>query len=183
MENSTAGFDCYYILNSTKVLAISSAFCIDIINAILLYGIIWFEHFGSDLQRMLRNRLVSFMCWNAIFGVPSFHLLDIINYLTGPKPELFCYLLTFARNAVRTNGLVILNLMALTRYCLIFWRKNPASVNDEFWSLFLSFWAYGLSSIYNFVMVGLPRQVRSFRLYHLRWASYSSRLYAQVYIC
>ena len=165
MNNSTAGFGCFYILDSNKVLIISSTFCINIINALLLYGIIWFEHFGSDLKRMLRNRLVSVSCWNALFGVPVIHLLDSVNYLTGPKPELFCYFVTFVRNVVKTNSLVILNLIALTKYWLIFWRKNPASVNDEFWSLFLSFWAYGLSSIYNFVMVGLPRQVRSFSFY------------------
>jgi hypothetical protein len=39
--------------------------------------------------------------------------------------------------------------------------KNPASVDDEFWSFFVSLWSVGFSTVYNFVMAAIPRQVGS----------------------
>ena len=30
---------------------------------LLLYSIIWFEHFGSDLKRTIINRMVTHVCW------------------------------------------------------------------------------------------------------------------------
>ena len=39
------------------------------IDIVLLYGIIWFEHFGSDQKRILTNKLLSSVCWTLMFGL------------------------------------------------------------------------------------------------------------------
>ena len=157
--SANSSFDCFYDLDAAKVSIISSTFFVNMINVLLLYGIIWFEHFGSDSKRMLRNRLVSANCWNAMIGVPFLHLLDTINYVSGPKPESFCFFVTFVRNAIKTNGLLIMNFIAISRYYFLFWMKNPAGVDDEFWSLAITIWSHTFSAGYNFIMVELPRQV------------------------
>jgi len=160
MASQQGNFTCYYDLDLPKIFVIGTAFCINAVNILLLYGVIWYERFGSDSKRLLRNRIVSSSCWYGMFGVPAIYLMEAINYITGPKSTLYCSSSAFLRSLVHTNGLLIMNWIAVVRYILLFWRKNPASVNDEFWSVFISMWTIGFSSVYDFVMGFLPRQVR-----------------------
>ena len=44
---------------SAEKAVILLAFLLDCFNGLLLYGIIWYEHFGNDAKRILSNKLVS----------------------------------------------------------------------------------------------------------------------------
>jgi len=43
------------------------------------------------------------------------------------------------------------NTFAITRYLFIFWLKNPAVFQDDFWYLFLNIWIKVASLLFNFV--------------------------------
>ena len=51
----------------------------------LMFGIIWYENFGSDNKRTLLNKLVASLCWSC------FELKHIL-YLFNFKNNLFCFL-------------------------------------------------------------------------------------------
>ena len=157
--SSDTNFSCFFQIEPPKIIILTVTFVVNVLNVLLLYGIVWFEHFGSDAKRMFRNRQVSAICWNAMIGVPVIHLLDTINYFGGNFTTSFCSFVSLFRNLIKTNGLLLLNSTIVSKYVSIFWLKNPASVEDEFWSLFVCIWSVGFSCIYNFVLNSLPRQV------------------------
>jgi hypothetical protein len=45
------------------------------------------------------------------------------------------------------QGMLFLDCIMVTRYTFIFWLKNPAAFQDEFWSLFINLWVVGFSWI------------------------------------
>ena len=48
--------------------------------------------------------------------------------------------------------LLILDCIIITRYFFIFWLKNPAAFNDDFWSFFLNIWIVGFPVISQFIL-------------------------------
>jgi hypothetical protein len=69
---------------------------------------------------------------------------------------VICFWLVFARKIIITNIIVIVNVMMLTQYIFIFWLKNPAAFNDEFWFVYVNFWSIGFSTIYQFLRGIVP---------------------------
>jgi hypothetical protein len=130
--------------------ALSTPICI-----LLLYGIIWFEKYGTDHKRTLANKLFSSLCWSLICAlvVCSF---DIIRYTFGPLPSILCFLAVIARNTVRTQIVLFYDAILVTRYVFIFRIKNPGGVDDDFWCRLLSLWIVGISALVNFVIYSLP---------------------------
>jgi hypothetical protein len=47
----------------------------------MLYGIIWYEHYGSDLKRTLINRLITSLSW--IFVITLIGLQESISILAN----------------------------------------------------------------------------------------------------
>jgi hypothetical protein len=46
----------------SKFGAISAAFVIDVANAALSYGVIWYDRYGHDMKRTLMNRVTKCFC-------------------------------------------------------------------------------------------------------------------------
>jgi hypothetical protein len=44
-----------------------------------------------------------------------------------------------------------LNCIVVSKYIFIFWMKNPGSVHDDFWHVFISMWAFGFSCIFSLI--------------------------------
>ena len=122
---------------------------------VLLYTIIWFEKFGTDSKRILTNKLLSSICWTLISGILVYSV-DIFRYLAGPLPRSLCFFMVVAKNAIKTQGLLLYDAIHITRYVFIFWLKNPGAVKDDFWGVFLSVWIAGLSILPNIVIYSLP---------------------------
>ena len=122
---------------------------------VLLYAIIWFERFGTDNKRILTNKLLSSICWTLIGGILVFSV-DVFRYLSGPLPSSLCFFMVVAKNAIKTQGLLLYDAIHITRYVFIFWLKNPGAVKDDFWGVFLSMWIAGLSFLPNIVIYSLP---------------------------
>lgn len=81
------------------------------------------------------------------------YFCDTITYFVGPLPPYFCYIMCLIRPIIKTNALMFLNAIVVSKYIFIFWMKNPASIDDDFWSLFISLWSIGFSCIFNFVQI------------------------------
>ena len=122
----------------------------------LLYSIIWFEHFGSDKKRTLINKLVSSLCWTCFEWFFIVQMLDMIRYSFGPLPSFVCSMELHLKYAIFTQQMFFMNGIILARYIFIFWLKNPAAFNDDFWSLFLNIWIVGYSFLTQIVSSQMP---------------------------
>jgi len=72
-------------LTITKMLAITLSFLLSLTALPLLFGIIWYERFGTDSKRTLMNQLVSSICWHLIFSI-VFLQLPMTTLITIQKP-------------------------------------------------------------------------------------------------
>lgn len=61
-------FEELYQDRPSKVIVMIISALLTPANVILLYSVIWFEHYGSDLKRTLINKAVASMCWCGIFA-------------------------------------------------------------------------------------------------------------------
>jgi len=133
-----------------KVFSLATGLSIIPVNVVLLYGIIWFERFGSSHNRTLMNKLVAWQCWNLIAFNLACHVLESLIYISGNLPAPVCFLNIVLKNASKTTMLLLLDSTIIVQYLLIFRIKNPAAVNDDFWSRFIGVWIAGLLHIFNF---------------------------------
>ena len=63
----------------------------------------------------------------------------------GPLPHYMCVLNIHLKNAVFNQQILFITGMITSRYMFIFWLKNPAAFQDDFWSLFINMWIVGYS--------------------------------------
>ena len=54
------------------------------------------------------------------------------------------------------HGLLLLDFIAIARYIFIFWLKNPAGFNDEFWSTLINLWTLLATALLQFTQIFLP---------------------------
>jgi hypothetical protein len=116
----------------------------------LFYGIIWYERFGTDNKRTLMNKLVAANCWSFIQTFLFCQTLETLTSMFGPFNEHVCFFLLVSKNALKTQFLLFFDSNIVVQYLFIFWIKNPAAVQDDFWSDFVSIWISGLTYIFNF---------------------------------
>ena len=54
------------------------------------------------------------------------------------------------------HSLLLLDFIAVARYIFIFWLKNPAGFNDEFWSTMINLWTFVATFLLQFTQIFLP---------------------------
>lgn len=81
---------------------------------------------------------------------------DLVRYIIGPIPSIVCFGQVVMKNAISTQIILYISASPLIKYIFIFWIKNPAAVDDGFWSRFLTLWINGFSFVFNFVIFFLP---------------------------
>ncbi len=68
------------------------SFIFSIISGLILlptmYGIVWYEHYGNDLKRILLNMLVSSVSWVGIVWYVLLQPIEMLRYSYGPLPEV-----------------------------------------------------------------------------------------------
>ena len=151
-------FSGFFEREPSKISVIIISFFINLICFLLFYGIIWYEHFGADHKRILTNKLVSMICWNGIAGVPIIYLSDTLMFFFAPFLKEICFFIGLIRFVMKSNLLMFLNAIAIFKFIFIFCLKNPAAVDDDFWSIFISIWSVGFSIIFNFFQFLQQRQ-------------------------
>ena len=119
----------------------------------LLYGIIWYEQFGSDNKRTLLNKFVSSLCWACLRYIFLCQIPDTVIHVFGPTSQIICYILMVLKLIVPIQILLIMHSILMIRYFFIFWLKNPVAFNDDFWNFFLNIWIVGFSVLSQFIFM------------------------------
>ena len=118
----------------TLMVCLTFAMTVSITLPVLIYAIIWYEKHTSDNKRTLINKFVTFGSWSGIEYLVFVQMAENLRYLVGPLPANFCLLVRILRSTLFVELLVYLDLATLTRYIYVFWIKNPAGFNDDFWA-------------------------------------------------
>ena len=124
----------------------------------LSYSIIWYERYGQDAKRTIVNKIFSSLCWTSIEFTLLVCIPDLSRYLLGPLPEFLCWFHLIIKNGLFAKILLLQTGLIILRYACIFWLRNPAAFNDDFWSRFINIWVLKISYSSQFVFVYLPGQ-------------------------
>ena len=151
MENET-NQNFFFGLTEDKMalkLCLTYAISTSVILPIFMYSIIWFEKYGSDNRSTLLNKFATSICCCGIQYLMFVQMAENMFYLHGPLPANFCLFVRILRSALFIEMFIYLDLIIITRYLYVFWIKNPAGIEDDFWSLFLGILVKMLSFIFN----------------------------------
>jgi hypothetical protein len=97
-------FDGLFETRPSKIAVVVFASLLTVVTILATYGIIWFEHFGSDLKRIFINKMVSSVCWTIMVWSMTIKIPDLIMYFYRPFPEKFCYLHLIFKNGIKLSG-------------------------------------------------------------------------------
>ena len=61
----------------------------------------------------------------------------------------------FLKHTLTVQGLMFLNCIIISRYIFIFWLKNPAAFQDDFWNPFVNIWIILFSVVSQIVFEGM----------------------------
>jgi hypothetical protein len=131
--------------NPVRTISLTFSGLVCLVVPAFIFSIIWFERFGSDKKRTLLNIIASFGCWTGIEYIYVIQTSEIFRYIHGPLPPSFCFFLRIFRSALFLELLLLFDTVTISKYFYIFWLKNPAGFNDDFWSIFLNVWIKGFS--------------------------------------
>ena len=140
---------------TSKFIAMAVSTILTLLNIVLLFGMIWYERYGSDNHRTLMNKLFASVCWTAI-AHNAHTIVDVFRFLIGTRPPSLCYIQTFLKVTATSVYLLLYDAIIITKYILIFWLKNPGAVNDDFWCIFINYWVCIASVLYDATRFILP---------------------------
>jgi hypothetical protein len=140
----------------TKILAVVFSGIGGSLLICLIYGIIWFEHFGSDKKRTVINKLLASFCWACFEWFFAIQIPDMIRYIQGPLPSTVCLIQMNMKFFIYCQMLVYLDGIVLVRYLFIFKLKNPAAFQDDFWHVYINLTVNLFSFLIQFVFSQLP---------------------------
>jgi hypothetical protein len=120
------------------------------------FGMIWNERNGSDMNRVITNRLLCSMAWTCIVFIVVVHSLDIVRYIYGPFPESICFFHHFLKNALIQQLVMFVILIFVFRYIFIFCLKNPMAFQDEFWAFFINIWLSTFCFLSQWLILYMP---------------------------
>jgi len=136
--NNTQCFEKVDSDNAYKyVFIVATILCI-ITTVPGFYSVVWFEKFGSDKRRTVFNKLLSSMCYVGMFANVFVQGLFVLRFVYGPLPNIVCFWLCLSKRVTINFGFLVLDSISVVRYIFIFWLKNPAAFNDEFWHVFIT---------------------------------------------
>ena len=133
--------------NLVRICSLAFAITSIILGPPLFYSIIWFERFGSDKKRTLINKLVATNCWIGISFSIFVQAPEVVRFIYGPLPHIICSVQNVLKFYFVCSYLLCSDAIIVSNYAYIFWLKNPAAFNDDFWCLFISLWIRCISMI------------------------------------
>lgn len=142
--------DFYPILldnNIYRIVCLTLSFFSITVGTLFIYTVIWFEKFGSDKKRTILNLLFSMNNYIIILFLWFIQIPETSRYIHGPLPFFICYGQQVFRNFFIMSMVLFADAVTVSRYAFIFWLKNPAAFNDDFWYCFIAVWIFGFSTI------------------------------------
>ncbi len=151
-------FSGLYEKSQFKLIAIALSVIWSLILLPFLFGMIWKEHNGADIKRIIINRLICSLAWSCIAFITVFQSSEILRHLNGPFPESFCFFYLLMKNALSQQVALLLIMLFVFRYIFIFCLKNPMAFQDEFWSFFINLWLSIFCLVSQWLILYLPGQ-------------------------
>ena len=93
------------------------------------------------------NRFASMNCFTALAILVFVLAPEMLRYLIGPLPLKICQLKNLLDMTCVCSVVIAADASMAAKYVYIFWRKNPASFNDDFWFCFAFLWISAASSL------------------------------------
>ena len=125
-----------------------------IICLALLFCIILFER--NQHFRTLIDQLVTSMHWYGILWIFTVQVPTTIRYFVGPFPTFLCALDVIYKNVFNMQVLFFLDFIILCRYIFIFHLKNPTSLQEDFWKIFINLFSITFCFISQIVIFLMP---------------------------
>ena len=100
--------------------------------------------------------IVCSVCCSTLVWSLIFQGTFLLRFIYGPLPPLACFWHFLLRKALVNQLLLLFDGIILMQYIFIFWVKNPATFQDEFWNLFLNLWVVIFSFIYQATWTLMP---------------------------
>ena len=88
--NSSNFFQGFYDHKISNTLSVIFSTVGTLLLIPLLYGIIWYEKYGSNNKRTLLNKLVSAWCWASIEYILLCQVPNIARHIFGPMSPINC---------------------------------------------------------------------------------------------
>ena len=143
-------FTTVYDFHLSKIFAICFSTLTSITFTPILYSIIWFEK--DNHTRTLINLIITSLVWCGIIWNIIIQPWTLLRYLIGPiNSSLICNLDFLLRNVCLMEVSLLQIAIFSVRYV-----KNPTSLQDDFWHLFINIWTLGCSIITQSVYVMCP---------------------------
>lgn len=127
-------FEGLFSNRELKSICITFAVIFVPINLLLLYSIIWYEHFGVDAKQTIINKFLSSACWTCIIFILFVQVPELGRYLIGPMSETICTIQFTMKNVTSVQVLLFFDCIVVARYVYIFHLRNPAAFQDDFWN-------------------------------------------------
>ncbi len=117
----------------SKVLTILMSLLTMTLTTPFLFGIIWYERNGSEIQRKLIDRLASSSCKLLLLIYAVHQMPYLVRFATNiPFNPKFCAFQSFLTNTLLSQSMVQIGSILLVQYLYIFVFKSLGSFNDEF---------------------------------------------------
>ena len=157
MENNTdITFNVLLQNHASKLASNILAIVTIIVFVPLYYFIVWYEKSVQWNKRTLLNQLNAFFCQNIVAYLVFVMGGDILVSMLNPLPVWYCHLQVFLKGLSVYLLIITIDVILLVKYAFIFWLKNPASVPDGFWIVFLGLWITGFTFLSQLIYFFLP---------------------------
>jgi len=157
MENNTdINFEVLLQNHPSKIASNMLAIVTIILFVPLYYFIAWYEQNGLCNKKTLINQLNAYFCQNIVAYLVFVMGGDILVSMLNPLPAWYCHLQVFLKGLSVYLLIVTIDVILLVKYAFIFWLKNPASVLDGFWIVFLGLWILGFTFVSQLIYFFLP---------------------------
>lgn len=137
--------------DSLKVSYLIFHIILTFIGPALLYSIVWYERFSSDIRyRTLMNQLLSHMCIFSIVDCLINRTLYVSIIIIGPYSYSYCEFLSFMGRYFYLIRIMELSIRQLFRYFYIFQWKYFVSLNNDFFAIYFTICNLTLSFLFIF---------------------------------
>ena len=118
----------------------------------LLTSIIWYERNGFEQYNLFTNKLLTLICWMFIRWFFFLHTSHVYRFTFGPLPKLECFWQQLMHRTFLKQGVLFIDGMMVSRYAFIFWLKNPAAFQADFWIIFFNLWVKSFVFLFQFAV-------------------------------
>jgi hypothetical protein len=156
LDESVTIFVAIYDWTLSKYIFLFLSFINILFITPFFYYIIWYERYGANHKRTLINQFAASTCYYAMAYNLVAQSMEIVLLLFGPMGFGFCHLHRIIKAGIVQQSVQIQTSIAVVKYLYIFNLKNPSSLHDGFWCIFINIAMIFINLISQFAYQFLP---------------------------